>query len=217
MRVFLLLLCGWLAAPALLAQGTVSLTLEKGRLRLDGRRQPDAYVPPTLNLDAVEGRFNFVGPSNATFDLGGVRYRVEGERFVLDRAPTAPADVVLDNRQLSALPAGGYVFVSVDWLSDPEAARIVRYAAQQEYALDATAAQIAAEINALGPRDPRRHALEERLRRCLYESFDVMQANTLRDIELVEAELRAARRAHERRERHRDQIVGLRLRQLLAR
>ena len=145
-----------------------------------------------------------------------IRYGGTGRESLLAAVIGAAApDVVIENPRLSA-PRGGYVFVPVDWLSNPEAARMVHYAAQQEYALDATAHGLAAQIAEMSARDPRRAAQVERLRGVLDDAFSLMQDNTLREIELLEAELRLARRAHDRRDRYRAQIVNLRLQQLLA-
>lgn len=215
-RLLLLLgmvcLCGSAAA-----QGTITLSLEQGRLRVDGHRVADAYVPPTLDLRRISGQTTYVGPASASIDVGGVRYRVEEGRFVLDHAPTAPPDAVLEVGHRVDLRAGGYVFVPVDWVRDPAEARRLTFAAQQEFALDATAEVLAEQIRALRPGDPERTRLEAQLRACLDEAFAVKQHNRLREIELLEAELRFLRKQHQRRNRHQEEVVAHRLRELLAR
>lgn len=197
-------------------QGTLSISIERGRLRVDGHRVADAYVPPTLDLRRMEGQVNYVGPASASMDIGGLRYRVDDGRMVIDRAPAGPPDVVLQPGHRLDLRGGGYVFVSVDWLSDPAEAQRLHFAAQQEIALDATAEMFAEQIRLLPPDDPQRAQLIGRLRECLNEAFEVKQHNRIREIELLEAELRFLRKQQQRRNQHQDEIVARRLRELLG-
>ncbi len=198
------------------AQGMVSLSLERGRLRIDGRTIAEDALPPTLDLRRINGTMAYSGSADASFDVGGVRYRVEDGRFVLDRHPARAPDVVFDANHALDVLAGGYVFVPVDWTSNPEAARHLRYAAQQEFALDATAALYAAQIRSMAVGDPQRAALAHQLRRTLRETFDVKQRNRLHEIELLEAELRFLRAQHQKRNAYRDEIVEQRLEALLS-
>ncbi len=198
------------------AQGMVSLSIERGRLRIDGQRVPEALVPAPLDLRRVEGHLYYSGPADASIEIGGVRYRVEGQRFVLDREPVAPPDVVFDAGRHIDLRAGGYVFVPVDWASDPAEAQRLHFAAQQEFALDATAVYLAEQIRSMAAQDPEKTALIEQLRASLNDAFEIKQHNRLREIEWLEAELKFLRKQQQQRGRYRSEIVEQRLRALLA-
>ncbi len=197
-------------------QGTLSISIERGRLRVDGHRVADAYVPSTLDLQRVEGYASYSGPRDASVEIGGLRYRVRGGRIVIDTDPTGPPDVVLQAGHPLDLGSGGYVFVPVDWISDPAEVQRFHFATQQEIALDATAEAYADQIRRLDSTDPQHARAVERLRACLEDAFEVKQRNRLREIEMLEAELRFLRKQQQRRTQHRDEIVSRRLRELLA-
>lgn len=194
-------------------QPAVTLSIERSGVRVDGHSVAPAALPASLDLRRMSERVFYTGPTGASFEIGGLRYRVEGRSIRLDRDPRAAPDLVLDPPEDDFSTGGAFLFVPVAWVGAPDEEVAYRMAARQEMALDATAIGLASEL-ALHPPGPARDALRERLRRLLHEAFEVKQANRAREIELIQTELDALRELHERRQDHRRAIVEARLAQL---
>jgi hypothetical protein len=214
--MYRLLLAFLLIAPAAAAQhpqGAVTLTIERAGVRVDGRQVETSALPASLDLRRISERVFYTGPAGASFEIGGLRYRVEGRSIRLESDPRTAPDLVLDPPEEDFSTGGAFLFVPVAWVGAPDEEVAYRMSARQELVLDATALDLAAEMAAQPP-GPARDALRERLRRLLHEAFEVKQANRAREIELIQSELDALRELHQQRQTHRQAIVESRLAQL---
>ncbi len=197
-------------AQSPMQETSVTLSMDHSGVKVDGRRVEAHSLPASLDVRRLSERVFYTGPAGASFEIGGLRYRVEGRSIRLDQAPTRAPDMVLDPLDDDFATSGGFLFVPVDWASEPDEAMAYRMAARQEVVLDATAMSLATDLMMMPP-GPERDAARKRLRQLLFDAFQIKQANRAREIDLLQSELDALRDLHARRSEHRRQIVEARL------
>ncbi len=211
--LFLLTPLGAMAQSPVQSEARVTLSMDHSGVKVDGRQVQAHSLPASLDVRRLSERVFYTGPAGASFEIGGLRYRVEGRSIRLDQSPNRAPDLVLDPLDDDFATSGGFLFVPVDWASEPDEAMAYRMAARQEVVLDATALSLSAELMSLPP-GPERDAARKRLRTLLFDAFSLKQANRAREIDLLQSELDALRSLHARRSEHRRQIVEARLSEL---
>ena len=203
-----LALAGPAAAPAQ-ALRLQTLVIDRAGVRVDGEPVRDVQAPGALALDRLEGTYRFEGPVGSTVEVNGVRYRLEGGRLTLDHAlDAAPAAVFTLGRTPTRIRFGTRSLVAPD--------EVAPYATEQEWALEATAFDLALRVRAT-PFGATRTALVADLRKHLTETFALKQSLRFRELEALEADVRALRTQLEAREAQRARLVEQRLQALVGR
>ncbi len=191
-------------APASRAQVSLTFRMESGRLFVDGREDS------RFRVDELPGRqvYTFTGPLGSTVEVRGVRYRLAGPGgLALDTQPEGAPDAIFLPFRPTRLAPQAVAFIAASASSS--------FAAHQEMALEEQALRLADYIRGLAP-GAERTALVGQLRLHLTQTFDVKQALRARDIEALEAELKQAREALQRRQFYRDGLVERRLVELVG-
>ena len=186
-----------------------------GHLWLDGRRLSDEATPAGLDLRGIDWSFELVGPVTPVLE-------VDGELFVLQRERLIPFE--------SSEKAGAPVYFlaeaepvdSVEPRVDEaylnqlsEADRSLYEQLQTEMRLEAEIEHMAHRASGLAP-GTERDQMEAELRARLAALFDLKQEIRRQELSRAESEIRALRAVLDERQTMRDEVISLRLGELLG-
>lgn len=189
--------------------------IRDGRLWLDGRALSGDAVPEGLDLSGFEMSLELVGPVTPVVE-------VDGELFVLQRERLVP----FESSEKAGTPV--YFLAEAEAVEQEEprvdeaylrslsdADRALYEQLQTEMRLEAEIARTARRARGLPP-GPEREELETELRSRLGSLFDLKQEIRRQELSRAESEIRALRAILDERETMREDVISLRLGELLG-
>lgn len=195
--------------------------IRDGRLWMDGRPLPADAIPQGLDLSGVMLQLELVGAVIPVVEVDGDLYVLERERLVpYESSSRAGRPVyILASAAISpqAAPADRLEPVVDEayfrQLSDADQALYEKV--ERERQLESEVSRLARKVRQLPP-GPAVDSLQVALRASLATLFDLKQEIRREELTRAESEIRALRAILAERERIRDEVIDLRLQQLMG-
>ncbi|OZC01864.1 hypothetical protein [Rubricoccus marinus] len=195
--------------------------IREGALWLDGRKLPPEAIPQGIDLSGIIVQMELVGPVIPVVEVDGAPFVFESERLVPFAQSSKAGNAVYIMGEEILVPS-----TSPEERLDPvvnemyrrqlsEADRALYNQMEREAQLEYEIDELAARARTLAPGQGY-DTITTDLRQRLQTLFDLKQEIRAEELDRAESELRALRSVLAERRSMRDQIIDLRLRELLG-
>ena len=212
------------ASPSAQTDTVHTFEVRDGQIYLDGRLLPDA-VPEGVDLSGFGmAPLEYSGPIAPVLEIDGEAYVLEGEKLVTMDASSRPGrgvyilgDVSPEAEDMAALPEEQVTpIVEAAYMRDVASRNEALYdRMRQEAAMENDVAALATRVRALAP-GAERARLRQQLRGLLSDLLSLKHEIREEEVDEAAERLDAARRGLAARRAHHDDIVDVRLRELIG-
>jgi hypothetical protein len=207
-----------------------TLTIQDGRVFVDGQRVPPADLPPALDLSGYAGvtaQYRYAGIAEPVVEIGGALYALRDGRLVPVDADTLAARPTSMMMQSARRPGPTEAAAEARFQDREEAHRQYLREVQRhshglyerlmhERRMELESYALARRIRQLPEGSPARAAKLDSLRGTLEEIFALKQENRRREIEQLDRQLQELQRRLKQRQDMREAMIDQRLDHLIT-
>ncbi len=206
-----------------------TLTIQDGRVFVDGQPVPPADLPPALDLSGYAGvtaQYRYAGIAAPVVEIGGALYALRDGRLVpvdADTLAARPTSMIMQSaRRAAPTEAAEARFPAREEAHQAYLREVQRHShglyerLMHERRMELESYALARRIRRLPQGSPARAAKLDSLRDTLEEIFALKQENRRREIEQLDRQLQELQRRLKQRQDMREAMIDQRLDQLIT-